>query len=103
MKMNTVSKFLKNVVKVIATLDNVTFRAIGFTDPLSISIHKAMPDFPTRVDWNNFFHDNRTKLDEREPGERPDTIYMSGLPFDWFQVWKNPKIALNASKPQKIR
>lgn len=74
-------------LKVTTTLDGTSFRAIGFAEPLAISVYKSKPDFPTRVDWDGFFHDAK-HMNENEPGERPDTIYMSGLPFDWFQVQK---------------
>lgn len=73
------------------TLDGTSFRAIGFAEPLAISVYKSKPDFPTRVDWDGFFHDAK-HMNENEPGERPDTIYMSGLPFDWFQNSPNGDI-----------
>lgn len=70
-------------------LDGTTFRAIGFTEPLSIKAAEAKLDFPTRVDWDQFFaaaDPTGKHMDEREPGERPDTIYIGGLPFEWFKV-----------------
>lgn len=74
----------------ISLLNGTTFRAIGFTDPLSVKADEAKLDFPTRVDWDQFFFStNKRKMDEKEPGERPDTVYIGGLPFDWFQVQKS--------------
>ena len=71
--------------QVITHLDNITFRAIGFTEPLAVKADRAKLDFPTRIDWDQFFSSN-SQFDPKEPGERPDTVYISGLPFDWFQV-----------------
>lgn len=70
---------------VISQLNGITFRAIGFTEPLAVKADRAKLDFPTRIDWDQHFAAN-SRLDEKEPGERPDTVYISGLPFDWFQV-----------------
>ena len=80
-------KILKvlNFLQAISLLNGITFRAIGFTEPLSVKAECAKPDFPTRIDWDQFFASNKN-LDEKEPGERPDTVYISGLPFDWFKV-----------------
>jgi hypothetical protein len=68
-------------------LNGITFRAVGFTEPLSVKADRAKLDFPTRIDWDQFFSANSDQMDEKEPGERPDTVYISGLPFDWFQVF----------------
>lgn len=73
-----------NAKTAIGLLNGITFRAIGFTQSLSIKAECAKPDFPTRIDWDQFFAANK-HLDEKEPGERPDTVYISGLPFDWFK------------------
>ena len=40
-------------------------------------------DFPTRHDWDSFFRDAKD-MNERMPGERPDTIHLEGLPCRWF-------------------
>lgn len=71
--------------KVIKLLNNVSFRAIGFCEPLTVTVTNGKFDFPTRTDWNKFFSENTS--DETKPGERPDTIYIGGLPFDWFKVY----------------
>ncbi|KAL3092395.1 hypothetical protein niasHS_007604 [Heterodera schachtii] len=77
----------RDMKKVISLLNGTSFRAIGFADPLTVKADEAKLDFPTRVDWDQFFTSAAGKcpMDEREPGERPDTVYVGGLPFDWFQ------------------
>jgi len=77
---------IEDVKYVIKTLDGITFRTIGFTEPLTISAHISEIAYPNRVDWDKFFSENRKHMDEREPGERPDTIYLCGLPFTYFQT-----------------
>jgi len=73
--------------KVISLLDGITFRAVGFTEPLAIKAERAKLDFPTRVDWDRFFASSSARSTaEKEPGERPDTVYIGGLPFEWFKV-----------------
>lgn len=71
--------------KVIKRLDDTSFRAVGFTKPLQVKATKGKLGYPTRVEWDKFFHEAKD-MDEKEPGERPDTIYLSGLPTDWFNV-----------------
>lgn len=65
----------------IRVLNNVSFRAIGFCEPLTVTVSDGKLDFPTQTDWNNFF-----SSDESNPNKSPDTIYIGGLPFEWFKV-----------------
>lgn len=70
----------------IKRLHDISFRAVGFTKPLHIKAIKGKLGYPTRVEWDKFFHEAKD-MDEKEPGERPDTVYISGLPTEWFKVW----------------
>uniref|UniRef100_A0A914GZ64 RRM domain-containing protein n=1 Tax=Globodera rostochiensis TaxID=31243 RepID=A0A914GZ64_GLORO len=78
----------RDIRTTISLLHGTSFRAIGFTDPLAVKAREAKLDFPTRVDWDQFFDsaDGGRQMDEKEPGERPDTVYVGGLPFEWFQT-----------------
>ncbi|KAI1709424.1 A-kinase anchor protein 17A [Ditylenchus destructor] len=69
---------------IIKQLDGVSFRAVGFTEPLIVSATMGKMEFPTRVDWDTYFAEN-SAMDERNAGERPDTVYIGGLPFEWFK------------------
>lgn len=52
---------------------------------MTVSVSNGKLDFPTRVDWDKFFSENFA-MNESNAGERPDTIYIGGLPFEWFKV-----------------
>ncbi|XP_075544904.1 uncharacterized protein LOC142579014 isoform X2 [Dermacentor variabilis] len=68
---------------VVARLDNSTFKLSGFPDNLRVRAAEAKVPFPTRHDWDSYFRDAKG-MDEMKPGERPDTIYVQGLPCKWF-------------------
>ncbi|KHJ80604.1 hypothetical protein OESDEN_19719 [Oesophagostomum dentatum] len=75
--------FTKRVLRqVIKTLESLTVKVSGFSDPVRVRASEAKSDFPRRHDWDLFFMKN--KLDESKPGERPDTIYLSKVPIKWF-------------------
>lgn len=44
---------------------------------------EAKDDFPTRHSWDSYFRDAK-HMNELKPGERPDTIHITGLPVKWF-------------------
>lgn len=83
---STLIDFKKRInFQVVKSLDGITFRAVGFTEALLVRVTRGEVDFPTRTDWDRFFAGHR-EMDERNRGERPDTVYISGLPFEWFKV-----------------
>uniref|UniRef100_A0A915CZV0 A-kinase anchor protein 17A n=1 Tax=Ditylenchus dipsaci TaxID=166011 RepID=A0A915CZV0_9BILA len=55
---------------VIKNLDGISFRAVGFTEPLTVSATRG--DLDSQLAWTGI-------------SERPDTIYIGGLPFEWFK------------------
>ena len=71
------------VTKFISKLDGKVMKLSGFADPLKIRAAESKVKFPTAHDWNSFFRESQD-LDERNPGERPDTVYLKGLPCKWF-------------------
>jgi len=74
----------RNALKtVIARLDGRQVKLTGFVDYIKIKSSEMKCDFPTRHDWDSFFRDAKN-MDEMKAGERPDTIYLSGLPIKWF-------------------
>lgn len=68
-------------------LNGFSFRAVGFTEPLTVTCSPGTLDFPTRIDWDTFFASS-SRYNEKKFGERPDTVYIGGLPFEWFKVKK---------------
>uniref|UniRef100_A0AAF5Q018 A-kinase anchor protein 17A n=2 Tax=Wuchereria bancrofti TaxID=6293 RepID=A0AAF5Q018_WUCBA len=74
----------KILAKVIKALDGYTLKVMGFFEPLKVRAAEAKSDFPTRHDWDEFFR-NSDNMNELEPGERPDTIYLAKMPSNWFK------------------
>lgn len=68
---------------VVARLDSSTVKLSGFPENLRVRAAEAKVPFPTRHDWDSYFRDAKG-MDEMKPGERPDTIYVQGLPCKWF-------------------
>lgn len=75
----------KYTFQVIKALDGYTLKVMGFFEPLKVRAAEAKSDFPARHDWDEFFR-NSDNMNELEPGERPDTIYLAKMPSNWFKV-----------------
>ena len=71
------------VNKFVTKLDGKFIKLSGFSDPLKVRTVQASVKFPTRHEWEDFFKD-KEDLSESNPGERPDTIIIKGLPSKWF-------------------
>lgn len=69
--------------RVLARLDSQRLNLAGFPNVLKIRAAEAKDDFPTRHSWDSYFRDAK-HMNELKPGERPDTIHISGLPVKWF-------------------
>uniref|UniRef100_A0A914CYU2 RRM domain-containing protein n=1 Tax=Acrobeloides nanus TaxID=290746 RepID=A0A914CYU2_9BILA len=78
----------QDLKRAVELLHDCQFRALGFTEQLKLSVEEGTSDFPTRAEWDKFFREAED-MDERVPGERPDTVYIGGLPHDWFQPKKS--------------
>ncbi|KAF5272286.1 hypothetical protein FQR65_LT04943 [Abscondita terminalis] len=68
---------------VLNKLDKKTLKLKEFTELLKIRASKSKVHFPTRHEWDTFFHEAKN-MNEMKPGERPDTIHISNLPIKWF-------------------
>lgn len=71
------------ITKFISKLEGKVMKLSGFAEPLKVRAAESKMKFPTAHDWNSFFREAEN-LDERNPGERPDTIQIKGLPCKWF-------------------
>lgn len=71
------------ITKFISKLEGKFIKLSGFSEPLKVRAAESKVKFPTAHDWNSFFRE-AGDLDERNPGERPDTIHIKGLPCKWF-------------------
>lgn len=50
---------------------------------LQVRAAEAKEDFPTKHSWNSYFRDAK-HMNELKPGERPDTVHITGVPVKWF-------------------
>lgn len=71
------------IIKFISKLEGKFIKLSGFAEPLKVRAAELKVKFPSVNDWNSFFRE-AGNLDERNPGERPDTIVIKGLPCKWF-------------------
>lgn len=69
--------------RVLARLDSQRLNLSGFPNVLKVRAAEAKDDFPTRHSWDSYFRDAK-HMNELKPGERPDTIHITGLPVKWF-------------------
>uniref|UniRef100_A0A8C4QS77 A kinase (PRKA) anchor protein 17A n=1 Tax=Eptatretus burgeri TaxID=7764 RepID=A0A8C4QS77_EPTBU len=68
-----------------ARLDSRVLKLSGLPEALRVRAAAAGPkvDAPSRHDWETFFRESPF-TNENEPGERPDTLKIEGLPCRWF-------------------
>lgn len=69
--------------RVLARLDSQRLNLAGFPNVLKVRAAEAKDEFPTRHSWDSYFRDAK-HMNELKPGERPDTIHITGLPVKWF-------------------
>lgn len=76
---------VKVMRKLTLMLTGKTIKLSGFAEPLRIQAKPFLSDFPTKKDWEEYFQkQGLLSFDEGQPGERPDTIRIRGLPIRWF-------------------
>ncbi|CAL8079623.1 unnamed protein product [Calicophoron daubneyi] len=86
-----------DVKRVVTSLDSQYVKLSGFPQNLRVRASEAQPDCPRRHDWEAFFRDAEN-VDETKPGERPDTLTVSGLPVRWFAQPTRSKISSSSDK-----
>lgn len=69
--------------RVLARLEAQRLNLAGFPNVLKVRAAEAKDDFPNRHSWDSYFRDAK-HMNELKPGERPDTIHVTGLPVKWF-------------------
>lgn len=81
----------KAMKKSIPLLNGQKFKHSNFTDLLSIRIITFDTDAPTQREWETLFREKgMVNYQTYPPGERPDTIKVSGLPVAWFSEEVDP-------------
>lgn len=75
---------IKSKVKdVLRKTDGKVLKLKNFKDPCKIHASEYKQSYPNEEEWNQFFSQSK-EMNESKPGERPDTIHISGLPIRWF-------------------
>ncbi|KAK0424733.1 hypothetical protein QR680_008819 [Steinernema hermaphroditum] len=59
-------------------------KAATFKTPLSVNVEKVRMLSQSERDWETYF-DKAEGMDPKVPGKRPDTMYLSKLPVEWFR------------------
>ena len=83
----------------IKALNSKAIKLPGYSEVLKVSCveAKSLYHYPTRQEWDEFFGDSN-KFDETQPGERPDTVYLSQVPCQFFSTDKAGTV-----NPEKIK
>lgn len=71
------------VEKCVLKLNQKTIKLKDFKDLFKVRAAEWKSDFPNRHAWDTYFRDAKN-MDDMKPGERPDTVYITGLPIKWF-------------------
>ena len=90
----------KSLIKsYLKALNSKAIKLPGYSEVLKVACveAKSLYHYPTRQDWDKFFGDSN-KFDETQPGERPDTVYLSQVPCQFFSTDKAGTV-----NPEKIR
>ncbi|KAF7285815.1 hypothetical protein GWI33_009793 [Rhynchophorus ferrugineus] len=68
---------------VITKVDNKTIKLKDFSDLMRVRATQFKSEFPTARIWDAYFSEAKD-MDERKPGEKPDTVHIANLPSKWF-------------------
>ncbi|XP_011297937.1 A-kinase anchor protein 17A isoform X2 [Fopius arisanus] len=69
--------------RILARLEGQRMNLAGFSSVLKVRAVEVKDEFPTKHSWDSYFRDAK-HMNELKPGERPDTVHISGLPVKWF-------------------
>lgn len=69
--------------RVISKLHNKTIKLKDFSELMRVRATQFKSEFPTFRVWDAYFSEAKD-MDERKPGEKPDTIHIANLPSKWF-------------------
>ena len=76
---------LRVLRKAIQLLNGKTIRVNGMSQQLRVRAGEAELKFPQKKDWDSYFQDRGVPtFAEGIPGDRPDTVYIRGIPAQWL-------------------
>ncbi|XP_022920362.1 A-kinase anchor protein 17A isoform X2 [Onthophagus taurus] len=71
------------IESIVVKLHNKMIKLKEFNHLFMIKAFETKQEFPNQHIWDSFFREAKD-MDERKPGERPDTLHISNLPIRWF-------------------
>lgn len=76
---------VRNVRKIVLLLHGKSMKLSGFSELLKLKAKQMVPPQPTKAEWEDYFQSRGvSSFDDGRPGERADTLKISGLPVKWF-------------------
>ena len=76
---------VRNVRKIVLLLHGKSMKLSGFSELLKLKAKQLQSPQPTKAEWEEYFQSRGVDtFDDGRPGERPDTVRITGLPVKWF-------------------
>ena len=76
---------VRNVRKIVLLLHGKSMKLSGFSELLKLKAKQVASSQPTKAEWEEYFQSRGvSSFDDGRPGERADTLKISGLPVKWF-------------------
>ncbi len=71
--------------KTVLLIDGKSIKLSGFAELLKVRAKLREMPHPSKQEWEDYFSDRGMEVfDDEDPGERPDTVHIKGLPVQWF-------------------
>ena len=71
------------LMKFLIKLDGKGIKLNGFSEQLRVRAARKKIQVAKKNDWNQYFRESKN-TNEKNPGERPDTLLINHLPTKWF-------------------
>ena len=76
---------VRKVRKIVLLLHGKSMKLSGFSELLKLKAKQLASPQPTKEEWEQYFQSRGVaSFEDGRPGERADTIKISGLPVRWF-------------------
>ena len=76
---------VRKVRKIVLLLHGKSMKLSGFSELLKLKAKQLLPPQPTKGEWEEYFQVRGVpSFDDGRPGERSDTVKITGLPVKWF-------------------
>ena len=84
-------KSLRALGKVILMLNGKKMKMHGFSESLRVKAHSSDVHYPKKKDWEGYYRSRGLEVfSDGQPGQRPDTVKIQGIPVKWFVLEDDP-------------